>query len=249
MKFILAAIAAALALGAQPTPVAVAAAPTPITVVTLNVHGSEDRYGDGNGGDPTAVKADVLRLVKTQRPDVVALQELCYRQHRAIRASLAKLGYSATMTYSRQSGGCNDPAGANQFGNALYIKGAISWRASHALPWGKNPAGTPGVEARRMLCATRKDWRQIVCTTHLATRNPDRANQAIEVERVATKWAAGRPYVLAADMNMTEQLTEDAFGMDLAGRSIDWVVARSVSLVAVVAAPSSDHPAIVARVA
>ena len=96
--------------------------PEPYAVATLNIHGSVDRHGNGNAGKPKAVTRDVVALAKQYQPRVIALQELCLRQHRSIRPALAKLGYKATMTYVDVSAGCNDKARGNKAGIAVYLK-------------------------------------------------------------------------------------------------------------------------------
>lgn len=245
---LLAGIICALIMGGQAgTAVGAPEPPEPLTVTTLNVHGSRDRHGGGNGGAVTAMRADILRIVKERKPDVIALQELCYRQHRALRTSLAALGYSATMTYTRRTSGCNDRARGNRFGNALYVKGPIKWRASHSLPWGASRVGSTGREPRRVLCAEVAGWGRLVCTTHLSPTDPDRANQARTVKRVVDVWAKGKPYVVAADFNQYRAPVLKWFGGTVSGQGIDLVVSDRARLAGVDEVPSSDHPAVTVK--
>lgn len=225
--------------------------PEPYAVATLNIHGSVDRNGNGNAGKPEAVTRDVVALAKQYQPRVIALQELCLRQHRSIKPALAKLGYAATMAYVDVSGGCNDKAKGNKAGIAVYLKTSkISWRKSAALPWGKNAAGTTGRQPRRVLCAQGKDWREIVCTTHLAPSDPDRAAQAAKARSVIAGWAKKTPIVLAGDLNMSEAAASAAFpGLGIAGHRIDWALTHDrVALIAAAPVPSSDHPVVVVSV-
>lgn len=220
------------------------------TIMTLNVHGSVDRAGSGNAGRPEAIVRDVVALATKYRPRIIALQELCLRQHVAVRARLAKLGYVSTMTYVNRSAGCNDPAGGNQSGVALYLKASkISWRTSAALPWGANGQGSIGRQPRRVLCASGKGWRDIACTTHLSPLDPDRGQQAAVAAAKVTGWAKGRKAAIAGDLNMGRAAAEAAFPRyQAAGYHVDHVLTLgSPALTAAVPVPSSDHPAVVVR--
>ena len=219
------------------------------TIVTLNAHGSVDSKGGGNAGNPAPVKRDVLALAEKYKPDVIALQELCLRQHEVIKDALSGLGYVSTMTYARGSAGCNDKANGNHFGNALYIKApSLAWRNSVELPWGENAVGTTGREPRRLLCA-RADV-DTICVTHLSPSNPDRANQLVRVRSQLAAWGAGRFVHIAGDWNMNAtNLSAGLPSYSIAGYKIDLIATtRSATLVATEAVPSSDHLAVVVQV-
>lgn len=224
---------------------------TGFTVITLNAHGSVDRNGNGNAGDPAAVTRDVVALAKRYNPRVIALQELCLRQHKVIRAELAKLGYASTMTYADTSRGCNDPGGSNEAGVALYLKTSdIEWRSSHALPWGQNPVGTVGRQPRRIVCARGDEWLETVCTTHLTPGDPDRAAQAAEAARKVASWAAPAATVIAGDFNQSASSVAQHFPtFRSAGVRIDHVLSSgSATLLGSEEVPSSDHPAVIVSV-
>lgn len=216
-----------------------------LVVMTLNVHGGLDRHGDGNQGNPARMSADVLALVALHHPDVVALQELCGRQYRALRTKLARLGYGGAFTNTQRSSGCHDRARGNQFGNGIFIKGRIGTRYVWALPWGQNAKGVTGRQPRRLLCVNPagETWR--ACVTHLSPHAPDVLNQASTVAGAIGRWQ-GR-VILAGDFNLSAKWIGREFpGYSSAGADIDHIVTTgSVEVVAVQAVPSSDHPAVV----
>lgn len=222
------------------------AAPSPpsIVTITLNVHGSKDRHGRGNGGNPKPVVRDILALVKAHNPDVIGVQEVCHRQHRAVRAELARLGYRATMTYTRASAGCDDRSKGNKFGNALYLKATkLTWRKSYALPKPINPEGTTGREPRRLLCAraTLKGAIWTSCVTHIGPHDPDLTRQANRVSEIVTS-LPGNVNAMG-DWNSKSPKVKVPYR---AGKGIDFVFSnRPVSLVTVADVPSSDHGAVI----
>lgn len=230
----------------EPAPQVVAAS-DPITVATLNVHGGTDRKGFGNRGVVGAVQRDVLQLVAEYRPTVVALQELCGRQYRALRSSLGRLGYSAAFTTTTRSKGCNDRARGNQSGNALFVLGRIVQRASWSLPWGKNPKGTTGRQPRRLLCV-QVDAGYRACVTHLSPHAPDVVNQSAKVAGVIGRWSSGR-LVLGGDLNLNPSWVGRLFpSWQHVGEGIDHVLgSSSVQLVGTRVVPSSDHDALIGR--
>lgn len=227
---------------AEATPAATSA---PVTVITLNVHGGTDREGGGNRGKTTAVSADVVALVVRHQPTVIALQELCGTQYRALRAKLAKLGYSGAFTNTQKASGCNDKRNGNQSGNGIFIKGIIETRYSWALPWGANPKGVTGRQPRRLLCVKPlgETWR--ACVTHLSPHAPDVLNQAARVAEAIDRWA-GR-VIVAGDFNLSSKWVGRSFpGYASAGADIDHVVTTgAVEVTAVDPVRSSDHPAVV----
>ncbi len=221
-------------------------------VMTWNVHGSVDREGNGNKGNPAKLLPELLKTVKKYKPDVIGLQELCHRQHRTFRAELAKLGYrTATMTYVNPSGGCNDRKGGNKSGNALYFrtsKTAPAWRASAALPYGKN-VGTPGIQPRRILGARVKGG-LACCVVHLGPGDPDRAEQMARCVSVMKSWADLDAMVLFGDFNMSAaSLLEFLPGWQAAGNTIDLVASSQRCVVhTVIPSAASDHPQVLVNV-
>lgn len=219
------------------------AAPVTHKVMTLNIHGAKDKHGNGNAGSSTKLLADIIPIVKSNVPEAIGFQEMCRKQFKSFETQLKKLGYYGTMTYVRSDPGCNDKANGNKFGNAVFMKGKITWRASYGLPWGKNKVGTTGRQPRRMLCATNAaNWR--FCTVHLTPSDPDRANQAKLVNSKMLSWGSKR--VLAGDLNMgVSDVTKFFPSFDHQGARIDHVVTNGdASVVKTVVVPSSDHPAV-----
>lgn len=237
-----------------PAASAAPAKPQVTTVMTWNVHGSKDRAGNGNGGDPAKLLPELLATVRKYRPAVIALQELCHRQHRKFRAELAKLGYQATMTHVTRSAGCNDTRnGSNIAGNALYLRTAsIAWRSSAALPWGGNAVGTVGRQARRIVAARLPGSPVVYAVTHLSPGNPDNTDQFCKALSVAQGWAKGAPVVLLGDLNRSAAaaLEVSPAGWAAAGNTVDQVLLSSGSakLRAVVKSKASDHPQVLVDV-
>ncbi len=251
-RILVAAVASlSLLTGCVPTAAADDTPPTPAlpAVMTLNVHGGLDRQGGGNRGRPTNVTADVLTLVALHQPTVIALQELCGRQYRDLRTKLSRLGYAGTFTNTQASAGCSDRARGNQFGNGIFIKGAIQTRYVWALPWGANAKGVTGRQPRRLLCVKPigETWR--ACVTHLSPHAPDVTRQAAKVVSAIARW--GGRVIVAGDFNLSPKWIGRTFpGYSDAGEGIDHVISSTAAtVVAVEHVPSSDHDALVAAVA
>jgi len=216
-----------------------------LTVLTMNAHGSTDRFGGGNRGRTAATSRDVSALVRKYRPDAIAMQELCGTQYAALRKVLK--GYSAIAGFARRSGGCNSTPVGNRFGNALLLRGALAWHKSTSLPWGKAANGTTGRENRTLACGRTKNSTTLFCAAHLSPVEPDRSIQAQRVLTLVKAWARSSKatgWVLAGDLNMRSAAAGRIFG-PAAGSSIDWVAGTAPRLVAAHAIGSSDHPAVV----
>ncbi len=245
-KFLVAAAIIMSLAGAAPAPAQ--AAVTPMTVMTLNVHGSVDHNGNGNAGATKAITADVLSLISGYHPTAMVFQEMCGTQYRDLRTKLATLGYAGAYSTARASGGCNDAANDNQFGTATLFLGSVGWKSTWALPWGDNPVGSSGREARRLLCSqpSGQSWR--ICVIHLApgvtADMPDNLNQATEVNRIVTPYLTSK-LIIAGDFNEKPAVVAQRFPRFIdAGPNIDHIVANStVTVGATVAVASSDHPA------
>lgn len=224
------------------------AEPAPLVALTLNVHGGVPDKG-GNGGNPTAVKRDVLALVTEHHPDVIGLQELCHRQARALAPAMKKLGYRWKFTTVLRTTGCNDQGRGNKWGLMIFTKGSHSGTTTTVLPYGKNAAGSAGwSEPRVLLCVNYRGAKS--CVTHLSTRDPDRGAQ---LAKIAAMTATTARLVLVCDCNALptaiRKTFPERFEAAVPSKAIDHVVASSpVSLVAYSAVPSSDHPAVVAKV-
>lgn len=224
------------------------ALPRDVVVSTLNVHGAVDSTGDGNGGDPIPIIRDVKALIALRSPDVISLQELCERQYRPLKAELAKLGYSGTMTMAHKTNGCNDVTYGNDIGPSIFVKDTIANRQTWALPWDPATEGR-GVQPRRLVCVTASTIKGRLCATHLTPAEPDRTDQAEKIKTIFT--SQGWKYVtLAADFNMDVYKMQATFSMyNFAGGRIDHVLSTNVvELVAQDSVPSSGHPAVTTKV-
>ena len=246
----LAALTVALTLTATPACAVPTPPPATAPVVTLNTYGAF-----GNKGATAPVVADVLALVKAHRPVVIALQELCARQKIAIDKVLKPLGYVSTFTTLTRLAQCNDKSGGNRYGLALYTKGAYTARARYALPWGANAPGKANRGPRALLCVNTKAIGPKpvrVCTTHLATVDPDRARQLAAVAKISAKWT--NPLILA-DFNLGTPTVRKSFpGRIMAdarvttdgGSYLDGVVGSVTATAKPIS--SSDHHAVIATV-
>ena len=170
---------------ATPTasPTVTTAAPKTNRFMTLNVYGAI-----GNKGATKPLTADVVKLVKANKPYVIGLQEVCESQAKAIGKALASSGYRMTFENMIVTPGCNDKKNGNRWGLALLTKGKYTSRKSYPLPGGENVVKAP--EPREMLCVSVKPNGRVqrVCTLHLVTRDPDRAAQLAEVARISSRW-------------------------------------------------------------
>ena len=230
-----------------------ASAVKPVTVMTWNVHGSKDRAGAGNGGDPAKLLPELLATVRKYKPSVIALQELCHRQHRKFRAELAKLGYQATMTHVDKSSGCNDKKEGNISGNSLYLRTAsIAWRSSAALPWGINPVGTVGRQPRRVVAARMAGSPVVYGGVHLSPGDPDNTAQLRKALTSVQGWAKGAPVVLLGDLNRSgaSAVALCPAGWTATGNTVDQVLLSSGSakVRAVIKSKASDHPQVLVDV-
>ena len=217
-----------------------------IKVMTLNV------WGAGHRGRTDAISADVLRIVRAQRPNVIALQEVCHSQHRRLRKELGRIGYQATHTTTRTNTLCRDAQGKNRYGNSLFVLGGFTHRARTVLPWGANPvAEHTGREARAMVCATtRRPVRARVCATHLSPSDPDNATQLGRINLAMTPWVGGK-IAVAGDynQNLSPVLSRLPFGVRATNpRRIDHVISNGKSTVTSTTVASSDHRAVIATI-
>ena len=246
----LAALTVALTLTATPACAVPTPPPATAPVMTLNTYGAL-----GNKGATAPVVADVLALVKANRPVAIGLQELCARQKIAIDNVLKPLGYVSTFTTLSRPKQCNDAAKGNKNGLAIYTKGAFTARARYALPWGANAPGKSNRGPRALLCVNTKAIGPKpvrVCTTHLATVDPDRARQLAAVAKISAKWT--NPIILA-DFNLGTPTVRKSFpGRIMAdarvttdgGSYLDGVVGSVTAAAKPIA--SSDHHAVIATV-
>lgn len=218
-------------------PAQAAPTPAPYTVTTLNMHGGTDAKGGGNGGRIAPVRSDVLRVVRAQQPDALALQELCRGQFRALRVSLKRRGYVGTYTATNTRAKCVT-------GVALFVKAPrLAWRDSYPLPRGDNAATARGNHPRRLLCASAPNGPR-VCAVHLTPGDPDRTRQ---LQRVGELARALDLDVLAGDFNAAAPAL-DGYPYR-AGDGIDHVLTRTpADLVATTPVKNSDHPAVTVAV-
>lgn len=236
----------AIAVACPPFTPSASAATTNEAVITLNIWGSL-----GNKGRTKDVTKDVVDLVKKNNPIAIGLQEVCGKQHRSIRTELTKLGYTGTFTKARVSGGCNDKAKGNAFGNSIYVRGKYTDRTRTALPWGKNKKGTTGREPRAMLCVTATANKTRYCTVHLSPHDPDNAKQLTKVANTLEPWAKKGAVVLMGDFNLSSKTAVKTVTFLKActnpGR-IDYTLSTDTRTCSSVQVKSSDHDAILSKV-
>ncbi|WP_211369739.1 endonuclease/exonuclease/phosphatase family protein [Nonomuraea turkmeniaca] len=170
-----------------------------------NVAGNKMHHGSTTNG---MVARAVASILEDDR-DLVAFNELCWGQYKAIQSALGSAGWPDDSTnYSRfatilgpTSGVCN---GSEDFGNAIFSKQPLGPASRFTLP----PDGTR--EQRNLLCAgllTTPGAR--FCTTHITTSNviadngqKHNVNQLnFVLDQMEAYRAAGETVIIAGDFN------------------------------------------------
>lgn len=186
-------LAAALALIITPIALAVpvsAATATPLTIWHWNVSG----WVLNDGRTDTGMVDKVVSEIVNRNADLVALNEICWPQYKAIQSRLATLGWPATTNYSRWASGKVDVC--TDFGQAIFSKQPLGTAEIFPLT---DATGATG--ERNMLCAPMRDSRLRFCTAHL-TYTGIVDIQLDEVRTRLEKWDdEGDTVVIAGDFN------------------------------------------------
>jgi endonuclease/exonuclease/phosphatase family metal-dependent hydrolase len=188
-----------LALVAGTLPASAAAAgPATLRALTFNVCGNVCR-----NGEVAATAGNIAFKVRTLRPAVTMLQELCFSQYLAIRDRLAPYGYAATFGTASRGGHCDDydRSHGTAFGIAIIVRGTLTDTIAHRMP----SPDRRQTEGRVVLAATARTAGRtmLVVTTHTAHTGPDRIAQIAALQRWLTPYAVSGPVLFGGDLNLT----------------------------------------------
>ncbi|MGP3955986.1 endonuclease/exonuclease/phosphatase family protein [Nonomuraea sp. 3N208] len=189
----------------SPGAAASAAVPSTFNVWHWNVAGNKMHHGSATDGMVARAVASILN----REAHLVAFNELCWGQYKAIQDALRSAGWPNDSTnYSRfatilgpTSGVCN---GNEDFGNAIFSKQPLGPASRFTLP----PDGTR--EQRNLLCAgllTTPGAR--FCTTHITTSNDIAGNGQkhnvnqlnFVLDQMEAYRAGGETVIIAGDFN------------------------------------------------
>jgi endonuclease/exonuclease/phosphatase family metal-dependent hydrolase len=232
--------------------------PATLRVMTFNIH-----HGEGSDG-----KVDLERiaaLIKDNKIDLVALQEVDRNTQRTGRRDFVK--ELAALTGMNSAFGKNLDLEGGEYGNAILSWYPITSVTNYALP--KVVAG----EQRGMLTASIPTPMGILvfCSVHLDHRRPEEDRLA-SVEAIhATLRPINKPIIVAGDFNATpdsetyNRMRKDDFFMDVWSRvgngngftipnenprsRIDYLFYRGVAArnAAVLDSDASDHLPVIAE--
>jgi endonuclease/exonuclease/phosphatase family metal-dependent hydrolase len=180
-------IAALLAGPAAPTGTVTA------TVWTRNVSG----WVIHRGSATTGLVPVVTSSIRQTNADLVAVNELCWDQYRAIQADLAASGWARTGNFSRFESQDDDICNGRPFGLAIFSRAPLGRASRHVLTVDPQDQG----ERRKLLCAPVAGRRLRFCTTHIspyALLDTQLHEVRLRVEAFA---AAGDTVLIAGDFN------------------------------------------------
>lgn len=145
---------------------------------------------------PAGVREAIARIRATH-PDAVTFNEACGGD---VALIARRTGYHARFSrviYAGKPLPCIRPRGRGLFGDAVLTRAAIESAASRPFP------SQDGPERREWLCV--RTAPVDVCTTHLASHEPDEAAanppQCAELRAVLARRAAGRAVIFGGDVN------------------------------------------------
>jgi endonuclease/exonuclease/phosphatase family metal-dependent hydrolase len=213
----------------------------------------------GEGTDGVLDLARIARVINSESPDLVGLQEIdsvCGRTNR-----VDQLAEYARLTSMNGVFGWAMPFDGGGYGNAILSKGAIGTVRRVPVPWNDHMALFVDVTAGSGSAATPMTF----ITTHWHVSDPAARLQSATIinSTVTQQYDAQRPMVLCGDMNSRAgsapiiemdkewEITDFNFG-------IDWIVCRPASNRQVVsvrklttgdAVVASDHAPVVMELA
>jgi endonuclease/exonuclease/phosphatase family metal-dependent hydrolase len=151
------------------------------------------------GSTTTGLVAAVTASIRDSSAQLVAVNELCGAQYTAIRAELARTGWSQPGGgHSHFEPHTTTACGGDAFGLAIFSRAPLGPADRFAL-------ADDGREPRRLLCAPLAARPRLrFCTTHLTPFDPQvSARQVAEVRgHLDAYHAAGDTVVLAGDLNV-----------------------------------------------
>ena len=159
---------------------------SPVRVLDWNLHGAVD--GEGQV-DPEAI----ARLIETQAPDVVVLQEVARGWPITGTVDMAEwLSRRLQMPYAWA------PAADDQFGNVVMSRFRIEEAEVIALPYGEGPQHR---SALRVVLDAGFAEPFTVIATHLQNGEHPSTNGA-QIEVLLDTWGGGATTIIAGDMNV-----------------------------------------------
>ncbi|MBE0659987.1 MAG: endonuclease/exonuclease/phosphatase family protein [Bryobacteraceae bacterium] len=160
-----------------------------VRVLSYNIHHAEGLDG----------KIDLPRIaaiIRSVNPDVVALQEVDIRTQRS--GGVDQLLELAKLTGMQPVYGRTIPHQGGLYGNAVLSRLPVNGFVNHALP-GKEPRGVIQAMFDPLPAASGAAFDFLA--THLDLNEPDRLAAAARIKESIAGRPAGRPMVLAGDMN------------------------------------------------
>lgn len=191
-----------------PVVVTVDAGPTSVTrtyrVWLWNVAGNLIHSGDTDTGLIAAAASSIVN----RDADLVAFNELCRGQYRALQDALIARGWPADETnfarFSASRPGGTSICNGTEYGNAIFSRRPLGGAERFTLP------SDGSAEDRTMLCAPLSALPHLrFCTTHITTSNqpaPDGVAHNIRqlravLDQIETYWAGGDTVLIAGDFN------------------------------------------------
>ena len=155
-----------------------------------------------------AVVEEAVARIREAHPDAITFNEACGGD---VARIARRIGYHlrfSRVIYLGEPLACIQPGDRGLFGDAVLTKAAVE--SSDSRPF----EAQAGIERRRWLCVTTRVDVD-VCTTHLATREPDEvaANdpQCTELRALLARRAADRTVILAGDVNRRSSCAPEGF--------------------------------------
>ena len=155
-----------------------------------------------------AVLDEAVARIRDAHPDAVTFNEACRGD---VGQIARRTGYHlrfSTVIYHGKLLPCIKPGGRGIFGDAVLTKAAIEHSESHPF------AAQAGPERREWLCVSTRVGID-VCTTHLASPEPDEvaANQpqCAELGALLGRRAAGRTVIFGGDVNRLSSCAPHGF--------------------------------------
>ena len=165
------------------------AAQQTVRVLSYNIHHAE-------GTDGKIDLPRIAAIIKTVDPDVVALQEVDIRTERS--GGVDQLLELAWLTGMQPVYGRTIPHQGGLYGNAVLSRLPVNGFVNHALP-GREPRGV--VQAMFDPLTVSSGATFDFLATHLDLNEPARVASAARIKEAIAGRPAGRPMVLAGDMN------------------------------------------------
>lgn len=166
--------------------------PKAIKVLHWNVAGAREDRNFGQFG----VIDKLAEQVRSERPDVISLNELCGNQNEHLTDRIKDLGYVGNFAANNWNFACGAIPGRSNMGVAVYVAGGAAPGSGNDYPAGQSTA-----------CLTSAGATPIrACSTHLTSPNKEHPEPVVrpevyEVSRVLDPFRH-LPVVVAGDFNL-----------------------------------------------